>query len=489
MVYAGHTDPNIVPRHYLPRNGADGQQAYFGSKGRTLVGDLFRGLTVPRNPRLWQCLPAEKQYMLEDAPEFRRLEGQITTLEGARDKESVRSRKALYNERRRLEDKELRDWQKRQPIKYDDPPGYHRAIFDRARFMMPERDRLASSLFQVDTLRSSTGLAVLRDLIALYQRRSEVKYRPGLEPDKCNCWKKDDPQSGLDSNTSYDWRHIHTCYKKICSDHYGFAELCFHCHEWTIGSEAWNDHCQEHINNLETFPVWCDSLTYDGVLATAGHCLFCLTDARMPAATRMYQFLNRGKWLEHVHKHVQDLDNSKPAWCPHPQPSCAKLFESVLHLQFHLQDAHGIDFIRERATLKRSREGSEEIQPGRVKRQRRGSRKKAEEDQDTVIKVGCTFINTTMETMSDRWLSQPKKSSGDSTPVGSWDSTLLEDEVPLRYEIPLSSVCSDELIDPAILPAVAAPGLGVIEVVDLTGVDDISAKYSGAGMIQSAYKH
>ena len=204
MVYAGHTDPNTVPRHYLSRNGADGQQVYFGSKGRTLVGDLFRGLTVPRNPRLWQCLPSEKQYMLEGAPEFRRLEEQIAILEGARDKESIRSRKALYNEKRRLEDQELRDWQKRQPIKYDDPPGYHRAIFDRVRFMTPERDRLASSLFQVDTLRSPTGLAVLQDLIALYQRRSEVTYRPGLEPDKCNCREKNNSQSGLNANTSYD---------------------------------------------------------------------------------------------------------------------------------------------------------------------------------------------------------------------------------------------------------------------------------------------
>jgi hypothetical protein len=206
---------------------------------------------------------------------------------------------------------------------------------------------------------------------------------------------------------------------------------------------------------------------------------------RLPAATRMYQFLNRGKWLEHVHKHVQDLDNSKPAWCPHPQPSCAKLFESVLHLQFHLQDAHGIDFIRERVTLKRSREGSEEIQLGCVKRQRRGSRRKAEEDQEAVIKVGCTFINTTLETMSDRWPGQSEQPSGDSSPVCSWDSPLPEDEVPFGYETPLSSVCSDELIDPAILPAVAAPGLGAIEVVDLTGVDDISAKHSGVGMIQS----
>ncbi|KAL8856250.1 MAG: hypothetical protein Q9178_007137 [Gyalolechia marmorata] len=90
-----------------------------------------------------------------------------------------------------------------------------------------------------------------------------------------------------------------------------------------------------------------------------------------------------------------------------------------------------------------------------------------------------------METMSDRWPSQSEKSSGDSTPVCSWDSPLLEDGVPFGYGTPLSSVCSDELIDPAIVPTVAAPGHGAIKVVDLTGVDDVSAKYSGAGMIQN----
>jgi hypothetical protein len=66
-------------------------------------------LTVPRNPKLWQCLPAEKQYLLENAPVFRNLEKKIATLEGTGDIESVSSRKALYDERRRLEDKELRD--------------------------------------------------------------------------------------------------------------------------------------------------------------------------------------------------------------------------------------------------------------------------------------------------------------------------------------------------------------------------------------------
>lgn len=102
MIYVEHTNLNIVLRHYLSRNNANGQQIYFSNKRRTLVKDLFRELIVSWNSRLWQCLSAEKQYMLEDASEFRRLKEQIVTLKDAKDKKSVRSRKTLYNERRRL---------------------------------------------------------------------------------------------------------------------------------------------------------------------------------------------------------------------------------------------------------------------------------------------------------------------------------------------------------------------------------------------------
>lgn len=257
MVHAGHNDPNTLSRHYMPTNGADGQDTYLGGKGRTLVADLFRGLTVPRTPNLWQSLPAEKQYEFENSEKYLSLKEELAALEGRTDKKSIGCRE-LYREKRKLFEKELRDWQKRQPNKYD-APGYHRAIFDRVRFMMPERDRLASNLFQVAALRSDTGIAVLRDMMALYQSRSEVEYRPGLEPDKCCCWN-DDPKSGLDNpNRSYDWTHIYTCYKRKCSNVHSFAELCFLCNEWVFDSEAWNDHCQGHLNNVETFPIYCDA--------------------------------------------------------------------------------------------------------------------------------------------------------------------------------------------------------------------------------------
>lgn len=151
MVYAGHTDLNTVPAYYLPQNGADGQAAYHGKERRTRVLDLFRGLTIPRNPSLWQCLPAKQQYDCDTSSEIMCINRELLALWDTTDKNPL-ERKKLYAEKRKLFAERLRKWQKSQPVKHDDPPGYHRAIFDLVRFLMPERDRLAQNLFLVDKL-------------------------------------------------------------------------------------------------------------------------------------------------------------------------------------------------------------------------------------------------------------------------------------------------------------------------------------------------
>jgi hypothetical protein len=81
--------------------------------------------------------------------------------------------------------------------------------------MMPERERLAVNLFETVSLRSPTGLAVICDLLALYEREKEVGFRPGLEPDKCCCLGEDDCSKLNLGNRpdSYDWKHIYNCYK------------------------------------------------------------------------------------------------------------------------------------------------------------------------------------------------------------------------------------------------------------------------------------
>ncbi|RSL83113.1 hypothetical protein CEP52_016802 [Fusarium oligoseptatum] len=443
MVYAGHAEPNTLATHYLPRNGADGQAAYHGQERRTLVLDLFRGLTIPRNPSLWQCLPAKQQYDCDTSAEMMDINREILTLRGTTNTKSKEQRKKLYAEKRKLIAERLRKWQKNQPVKHDDLPGYHRAIFDRVRFLMPERDRLAHNLFLEGKLRSPAGLAVLHDMLGLYQKRRNVEYRPGLEPDKCHCGKDSD-------GSSYDWRHIYDCHRTAAAEADGFAELCFLCNEWFCGIGAWETHCQHHLDHPDSLPTWCDPLAYGGVLARAGYCPFCLGDERMPASVRMYQFKKRWTWLDHIQTHIRELENAaRPLNCPRPHAHCPGKFDSVLDLQFHLQDAFGIERSNDAKKIKRPRYGSDDVSPSkRMKAQQcRGSSE--EDDRMAVLQTQQIFRNTYLAGVQ-RQLS-PGSPGLSQEPTTSHSSGIAdsEDAAPSGCSTPLSSAPSEEVIDPA----------------------------------------
>ncbi len=193
MAQASHQDPNTFRSNYQPRNsGVDGKATFLREEGRDLVNDMFRELTLPRNPNLWHCLPAEKQYEIENSQKFLDLEEKMAALKLETDGDHRRKENKLHREKSKLMEKELRKWQRKQPYRPGDPQGYHREIFNRCSFMMPERRNLAENLFKVDTLRSPTGIQVIRDMVALYEKDGEVEFRPGLEPDKCCCLDEDD---------------------------------------------------------------------------------------------------------------------------------------------------------------------------------------------------------------------------------------------------------------------------------------------------------
>ncbi len=52
----------------------------FGALVRSLPSDLFRSLTVSRNPELWQSLLIEKQHELESRPDFIDIEDELNSL-------------------------------------------------------------------------------------------------------------------------------------------------------------------------------------------------------------------------------------------------------------------------------------------------------------------------------------------------------------------------------------------------------------------------
>src|SRR5436190_16650569 len=103
MKHAGQKDSNTYNNHYQPNNsGTDGQGSYFGLEVRSIVNDLFRGLTLARNPQLWQSLPAEKQEEFQNSPEIVQIEKELGALRGRRDSDSVSRRKTLYGKKRSL---------------------------------------------------------------------------------------------------------------------------------------------------------------------------------------------------------------------------------------------------------------------------------------------------------------------------------------------------------------------------------------------------
>jgi hypothetical protein len=195
MAQAAHHDSTTFRENYQPRNsGVNDQATFLGREKKDVINDVFRKLTLSRNPNLWHCLPAKKQYDIENSKKFLKLEEKMAALKLRKDANSVYDKETnkLYKEKCKLITTELRKWQKKQPYKPGDLPGYHREIFNRYRFIMPERDRLAVNLFETASLRSDMRLAVIRDFLALYERNEEVEFRPGLKPDKYCCLGEDD---------------------------------------------------------------------------------------------------------------------------------------------------------------------------------------------------------------------------------------------------------------------------------------------------------
>ncbi|KAI1293100.1 hypothetical protein F5Y03DRAFT_402698 [Xylaria venustula] len=168
---------------------------------------------------------------------------------------------------------------------------------------MPERDRLARTLFLPVPLRSPEGRSALRDLVALYQDDGWVAYQPVLRPISGCCpvcpvargrFKGSIPVADR-------WNHVYRCYEADLKRRYGFAMFCFRCSEWITSKAGWEFHCQGHIDRFDV-PLRCDPITFRYALACAGYFPRCLRKSERPAAERMYQFTNRARWLQHVQK-------------------------------------------------------------------------------------------------------------------------------------------------------------------------------------------
>lgn len=144
------------------------------SNPRAIVNNLFRGLTLDRNSELWQSLPAEKRFILERSEEYVKIEKERENLKVISRRTSIKERKKLYNQIRKLETTEFykyRDSQPRNPLSTRVDTTYAmgglRARFARVSRIIPERERLARGIFLVTILRSPEDRRILNDIITL----------------------------------------------------------------------------------------------------------------------------------------------------------------------------------------------------------------------------------------------------------------------------------------------------------------------------------
>jgi hypothetical protein len=167
-------------------------------------------------------------------------------------------------------------------------------------------------------------------------------------------------------------------------------------------------------------------------------------------------------------------------------------------LQFHLQDSHGAPLAREHPERKRRREEREGTLPTKAKRQRREYRTEPYEGGE--IKTEYNFINLTMESVSGR--RKVKTKSGHDIPADTGSVTTQSStydeyqaevsaspkmEESIQCKTPRTSVCSDDLIDPALLSVEALPDIDAIEIVDLSTVDSFEPPSCRQSMAESSF--
>jgi hypothetical protein len=149
MRQAAQTNRETYGTNYQPRNsGVDGQALWTKSKRREDVSDAFREIRLPYNPNLSQRLPARKEYELQTSAIHVNLKKEIARLQEMQDPKSMEQLKKQQNTKRALWKSELQNWQNNQTHHSNNQQEYHRRIFDRVQFMMPEKDRLARNLFE-----------------------------------------------------------------------------------------------------------------------------------------------------------------------------------------------------------------------------------------------------------------------------------------------------------------------------------------------------
>ena len=204
LKFAAQSSSRVLGNHYL-RNTVDGTSVYQGVAPRSDIVAPFRAATMKINPDVKRSLPSDLLEELKEQEEYIAINQRIGELnnriEAETDQEKCDQYKAErvveYRNRSKLEKAKLKDYQKnakRVHPNHRNSPHHPTHLFDecetdfdRISHLMPERRRLSQALFQSVPLRSSGGIAAIKDLITLRTDDCRIAYQDVLRPSGNRC--------------------------------------------------------------------------------------------------------------------------------------------------------------------------------------------------------------------------------------------------------------------------------------------------------------
>ncbi|KAM5468020.1 hypothetical protein MauCBS54593_005303 [Microsporum audouinii] len=370
MKFAGQGDPKVYRESYMSKFcRVDGVSNILNLPRRHNIHEHLRGLSLRRNPTLQQALPAQLEHDLKKCPEYVEINSKIediserikTTPPGEHQRELQNERRAFYSQRSKLLDQELDKWQKQQILdckhgtKDEGPSALsYLESFERISHLMPERKRLSKLLFMPVPLRSLEGRQAIKDMVTLCQKGRAVSDHPALMPENGRCPVTECPDGGS-LPSRYKWRHIYTCLRSQLTVQHGFTELCFICNEWVTGWGAFEGHYQHHLDHPDTIPIQYNYLEVQGILASPAYCPRCLGNETMVATERLYAFMSKQSFANHMRNHYKKFEGQNPLGCG--SLHCpGVVFNSVFNLQCHYHDVHSIPMPIANVCHKRKRE-------------------------------------------------------------------------------------------------------------------------------------
>ena len=152
MRHADHLNPTTYGGFYQSTiSTVDGQASIFGlPKQGSEIHELFRGFSLHRNyqynPKLSQTEQSEPNTAVVPSAD----------------------RQQDYEWKRQQKDRLLKELRLAFCDSWTSVQQEYESDFQQNRRLMPQRDRLATTLFQTGSLRESDGLLVVKDLVALF---------------------------------------------------------------------------------------------------------------------------------------------------------------------------------------------------------------------------------------------------------------------------------------------------------------------------------